>query len=457
MNRCILAVLGLLAVVYADRTEQGNLLAKNTVNINGHADGIVTLNMGPFGTPPTLKMQSDKPTVVGVHAKPANQFPNPLPSNQGLLSLALAGYAGLEITSSNPDAKCEYELITIDLTAFLTGGTQTTGIMCDNGPPTGGPGPVEISSSGSIVFSSSAAPVIPSSSAQAYSSSAPAVSSSAQAYSSSAPAVSSSAQAYSSSAPIAPSSSAMQVVASSSGVHVGGGGNWECVPCENQSGKLVAKLVKTGVYVFVSIEKILKAVFANPCEILAGLNRTIEWATEFAMDCKMQAGNMLNVTAKQATDKGDAQQRHRDCGEDMDHFYDVDLARLDVDFETVLQFKYTEQMLTQKGFCNTCGKNLRWVFFDELTSKWKFPESNSEVDVNKKECNQKTKNTKDQHMPKSWAVVYASELVNGTMSSSGGGGGVPSGGFSGDRSAAEARVTPLMAIVGLLALAWASA
>jgi hypothetical protein len=281
--------------------------------------------------------------------------------------------------------------------------------------------------------------------------------------SSSAQAVSSSAQAFSSSAELVPSSSADQVLMSSSGMAVvpsssgggvsSGGGNWECVPCQNDQGKLIATLVKTGMYVFVSIEQVLKAVFANPCDFIAGLNRTIEWAEEFAMQCQAQAQNTINVVAKEMTDKGDAEQRHRDCGQDMGHFYDVDLAHLDVEFETVLQFKYTEEMLTQKGFCDTCGKNLRWAFFDELTSMWKFPEEHSEVDVNKKECTQKTKNSKDQNMPKFWAVTYASDLLNGTDSTGGG----FTGGITGsnDQSAADGRVVsvPLMALLALLAAA----
>jgi hypothetical protein len=224
----------------------------------------------------------------------------------------------------------------------------------------------------------------------------------------------------------------MDVVASSSGGVGTGGPNWEFIPCTNDNGKLIATLVKTGMYVFVSIEKIFQAVLGNTCELLAGLNRTIEWAESFTMDCKTAFQNKLNVTTKEVSEHGDAAQRHRDCGEDMGHFFDVSLERIDLDFESSLDFFYTEQMLTQKGKCSTCGKNLRWAFFDELDSMWKFPEQRSEVDVNKKQCKQQAKNTKDKKLPKSWAVMYAAEVAGNGTSSTGGGGSTGMPGWTGD-------------------------
>lgn len=495
MNRYILTIVVFLAVlsVNADRTEQGNLLQQNTLDINGEEDGVVTLHLGPLGSPPTLKCNCEQPTTIGVHAKPLNEFPNPLPSDQGVLSLGLAGYAGIEITSSNADANCEFELTTVDLTAFLTGDHQKTGILCDDGVGSGGPGPHNTSSStgGTDMFNSSTGSSStgeastglfqPNSTGDASSStgilqlnstdeSSTGESSTGESTgegesSSTGP------QSSSTGEEEGPQSSSTGDMSSTGDISSTGVSTepptWECVPVDTEGGKLIAKFVKTGIYVFVSIETVFQAVLEDPYEILAGLNRTVEWADEFAMEIKTQAHNTLNVNATEETDKGDADQRHRDCGEDMGHFYDLDFARLDVDFEIMLLFKYTEEMLTQKGHCNTCGKYLRFAFFDELTSLWKFSEESTEVDIINKEIKQYTKNSQDEEMPKSWAVMYAAELLNGTSSSGDGFTGDSGGGFTGDstggftgftggdRSGVEARwaSVPLVGVLAVVALA----
>jgi hypothetical protein len=240
-------------------------------------------------------------------------------------------------------------------------------------------------------------------------------------------------------------------ISSSTGLSSGGGG-WENVPCTSVNGQLQATLFKAGWYVFVSIEKILQAVFATPCDIVAGLNRTIQWAEDFAIDCKTQFENRMTVVEHNTTDKGDVAQRHRDCGDDMGHFFSVVLDNIHVYAESTFNFKYTEDMLVQKGKCGTCGKNLRWAFFDEADSKWKYPAQPSQVDVNKKEVTCTTTQATS-----NWAVVYADALngtsLNGTSSSSSGGHGfLSSSGINGENNAAGGLTTSFQVVASLASL-----
>jgi len=464
-NRILALVCLCLALfVNADRTEQGNLLTPNNFTINGEADGVVTINLGPLGTPPTLKCKSDKNTNVGVQLKPSNDLPTALPANQGLSTLGISGYGAIQITSSNPDAKCEYELITIDLSSFFSSGTQTTGIMCHG---CGGSG--SQSSTGGVMFSSTGAPSFSSSASVMPSSSAGAVlpssstgidlpptvgvgqSSSAGVIQSSSAGViiqSSSAGAMQSSSAGVSQSSTGGVVQSSTGVthsstgQSGGGscvgGCWQSIPCQHNGGQITAKFEEAATYVFVSIDLILQAVFNTPCDIIAGLNRTIEWAEDFSVQIRTQTQNQLQCQQSTTTTVGDANQRHRDCGDDMDHFYTIGLATA-AQVETTLVFKYTSDLLIQKGKCGDCGKNLHWAYYSQTEQKWRFPDHPSQVDEANHECRQNTTQPAT-----TWGVMYSTDAPT-DFSSSGVNGG-------GDRSSAETVAMSLMTSLALLSL-----
>lgn len=507
MNTIHFVLLALLALlVNADRSVQGNLLTQNTVTVNGHADGLVTINLGPFGSPPTLKVRSDLVTDVGVRCKTENS--DSLPPNLGISILDVSGYAAIEITSSNPDARCEYELITIDLTSFFHAESQISGIMCRGCGHQGGS---TQSSTGIIVVpqSSTGVDVVDSSTAllggeepQVGSWDCPEVPGSfwdwryappnCEALTVIYPTDLPSGQAndvnvriytaqygdvtlnfhnnvgfwsgettftflthpnfpldvtqYSvewvqvggsnchwtgnlqcgnlGAGPTEPSSSSTgMILHSSTGVIHGstgltgscplvGNGDgdcWESIPCESKNGQLVAKLVHAATYVFVNIEKIQQVLFNVPCDIIAGIYRTYEMAVDFAVEFKSDTPNQMQCQKSETTNLGNAEQRHRDCGEDMGHFYQIDLAA-QAEVESVLVYKYTEEMLTSKGKCAGCGKYLRWACWDAQDSKWKFPQVESEVDEDKKECRQKTN-----QLASTWAVVYAEDFNNSTF------------------------------------------
>jgi len=128
----VVLVLLLSPFAVADRTVQGTL-SSNSVTVDGTADGVVTVNLGPGNTPPTLMITASAITNIGINIVASGGLSLALPSGEGITGLSLATYVGLDITSSNSTASVTLTLITVDLTALFTAGTQVAGIIYADG------------------------------------------------------------------------------------------------------------------------------------------------------------------------------------------------------------------------------------------------------------------------------------------------------------------------------------
>jgi len=166
------------------------------------------------------------------------------------------------------------------------------------------------------------------------------------------------------------------------------------------SGQLTAQLPSVGSYVFVSIDKMVAADYSVPRAVIAGANRTYQWANNFAIQFWSQTSNTIDVVAANVTAEGTVAQRAA-IGIALDVYFSIDLGTA-ASHVSQIQYTYTDAELTAKGIAADAAAGLRWAYYDTVAAIWKLAEQASTVSVSAKVVAQTTTHFS------TWGVFYAS-------------------------------------------------
>lgn len=153
------------------------------------------------------------------------------------------------------------------------------------------------------------------------------------------------------------------------------------IPATFANNALTADLPSVGEYALMIIDLKVTANLGVPRAILAGVNRTYQWGSDFTCEFLSQSANTITVTTSNTTTQGTAEQRAT-IGQEL-VFFEITLGTPTASHKSTIKYTYTEARLQAKGIASSAAASLRWAFYDTASAAWTLASSaDASVDVN---------------------------------------------------------------------------